>query len=160
MQSPTTWEIWAKGQRTSKGKESDPKQIETIIHDSDMTQIENHQKNVPGKWAMSLEGPTRIMVRVQETYAGHVCHVICRNIMKVLGAAFLTPNELMITLPCRLTRLDQRYHKWPAYNLRHVLLRSFPQGSAWQHRRLLGRRGNARRICLPKTSTNTLPVSC
>ena len=52
MQSPTTWEIWAKGQRTSKGKESDPKQIETIIHDSDM--MENHQKNVPGKWATSF----------------------------------------------------------------------------------------------------------
>ena len=53
MQSPTTWEIWAKGQRTSKDKESDPKQIE-VIHDSDMTQIENHQKNVSGKWATSF----------------------------------------------------------------------------------------------------------
>jgi len=53
MQSPTTWEIWAKGQMISKDKESDPKQIE-VIHDSDMTQIENHQKNVPGKWATSF----------------------------------------------------------------------------------------------------------
>ena len=32
--------------------ETDPKQIETIIHDSDM--MENHQKTVSGKWATSF----------------------------------------------------------------------------------------------------------
>jgi len=38
-------------------------------------------------------GPTGIMVRVQETYMGHVCSyvtcIISRNSMKVLRAAFL-----------------------------------------------------------------------